>query len=88
MKFAYLALLGLVSSIQIERLTRSDPVCPSSGCDTLTEGNMKPKPPKEFPKIGKYEGGRYVIANETTTSNKTFPLVYPDDALHTAQVKR
>lgn len=88
MKLVHLALLGCVSSIQIERASRSDPVCPSSGCDELIDHNIPPPPKKVQPVIGKYEGGKWSAKNETTTSNKTFPLVYPDDALHTAQVKR
>jgi hypothetical protein len=67
----------------------SDPVCPSVGCDVLRANNLKPPPEPKLPRMGNYsKDGKWDLPNVTTSSNKTFPLEYPDDALHTAQRKR
>jgi len=81
----YLALIGGVTSVTLNTQHLSDPVCPSSGCDVLKENNLKPKPKPVEGRMGAYsKDGQWGLANVTTTSNKTFPMVIPDDALHTA----
>lgn len=85
----YLALIGSVTSINLNKGVFSDPICISTGCDYMKSGNLKPVPEPKAPRIGNYtEGGSWNVPNVTSTSNKTFELVNPDDALHTAQKLR
>ena len=84
----YLALIGAASSFKLNSYHASDPVCPSTGCDVLKANNLKPPKKPEEKRMGNYgNDGQWKLANVTTTSKKEFPLVYPDDALHTAQKK-